>query len=80
MSRTPVREALSRLASEGFLSPRGTATRCRIFAQRVLNLFEVRLLLEPAAARQAAENTAADGLPAMDRAIEQEKRRMRGAR
>jgi DNA-binding GntR family transcriptional regulator len=39
----------------------------------VLHLFEVRMLLEPAAARQAAENDSTAGLAEMRRAIEDEK-------
>ena len=74
VSRTPVREALSRLASEGLLVSTRHGYKVPEFSLNdVLHLFEVRMLLEPAAARQAAENVSKDGIAAMDRAIEDEK-------
>ncbi len=61
-SRTPVREALRRLAAEGLvdLAPRLGARVSRVSAQNVRDLFEFRQLLEPAAIRQATETAAAD--------------------
>jgi len=61
-SRTPVREALRRLAAEGLvdLTPRLGARVSRVSAQNVRDLFEFRQLLEPAAMRQATEAAAAD--------------------
>jgi len=61
-SRTPVREALRRLAAEGLvdLTPRLGARVSRVSAQSVRDLFEFRQLLEPAAIRQATETAAAD--------------------
>ena len=61
-SRTPVREALRRLAAEGLvdLTPRLGARVSRVSAQSVRNLFEFRQLLEPAAIRQATEAATAD--------------------
>ena len=61
-SRTPVREALRRLAAEGLvdLAPRLGARVSRVSAQHVRDLFEFRQLLEPAAIRQATETAAAD--------------------
>lgn len=74
VSRTPVREALSRLASEGLLVSTRHGYKVPEFSLKdVLHLFEVRMLLEPAAARQAAENVSDDGIAAMGRAIEDEK-------
>ena len=61
-SRTPVREALRRLAAEGLvdLVPRQGARVSRVSARSVRELFEFRALLEPAAVRQATEAAAAD--------------------
>jgi DNA-binding GntR family transcriptional regulator len=61
-SRTPVREALRRLAAEGLvdLVPRQGARVSRVSLQSVRDLFDFRSLLEPAAMRQATEAAAAD--------------------
>ena len=61
-SRTPVREALRRLAAEGLvdLVPRIGARVSRVSAQSVRDLFEFRQLLEPVAIRQATARAAAD--------------------
>src|SRR5919107_1859126 len=61
-SRTPVREALRRLAAEGLvdLTPRLGARVSRVSLQSVRDLFEFRQLLEPAAIRQATEAAASD--------------------
>ena len=66
-SRTPVREALRRLAAEGLvdLVPRQGARVSRVSLQSVRDLFDFRALLEPAAIRQATEAAAAD--PALRR-------------
>ena len=74
VSRTPVREALSRLASEGFLVATRHGYKIPAFtAEDIEDLFEVRLLLEPTAARQAAENRTGAGLKEMRASIEEEK-------
>jgi DNA-binding GntR family transcriptional regulator len=61
-SRTPVREALRRLAADGLvdLVPRQGARVSRVSLQSVRDLFEFRALLEPEATRQASEAAAAD--------------------
>jgi DNA-binding GntR family transcriptional regulator len=66
-SRTPVREALRRLAAEGLvdLAPRLGARVSRVSAQSVRDLFEFRRLLEPVAIRQATGTASAD--PAVHR-------------
>jgi DNA-binding GntR family transcriptional regulator len=74
VSRTPVREALSRLASEGLIVSTRHGYKVPDFSlDDVLHLFEVRMLLEPAAARQAAENPSKAGLVEMRRCIDEEK-------
>ncbi len=61
-SRTPVREALRRLAADGLvdLVPRQGARVSRVSLQSVRDLFEFRTLLEPEATRQATAAAAAD--------------------
>jgi DNA-binding GntR family transcriptional regulator len=61
-SRTPVREALRRLAGEGLvdLVPRQGARVSRVSLQSVRDLFDFRALVEPAAVRQATDAVAGD--------------------
>ena len=61
-SRTPVREALRRLAAEGLvdLVPRQGARVSRVSLRSVRDLFDFRSMLEPTAIRQATEAAAAD--------------------
>jgi DNA-binding GntR family transcriptional regulator len=61
-SRTPVREALRRLAAEGLvdLTPRQGARVSRVSLQNVRDLFDFRSMLEPTAVRQATELAATD--------------------
>jgi DNA-binding GntR family transcriptional regulator len=74
VSRTPVREALTRLASEGFILATHYGYRVPDFSSDdILNLSEIRLLLEPAAARQAAERATKSQLDEMRRIIAEEK-------
>lgn len=74
VSRTPVREALTRLAGEGFLVATHYGYRVPdVSADDILNLSEIRLLLEPAAARQAAERATRAQLDEMKRIIAREK-------
>jgi DNA-binding GntR family transcriptional regulator len=56
VSRNPVREALQTLAREGFVEilPRRGAVVARVSAEQAEELFDVRLALEPLAARLAA--------------------------
>ena len=65
VSRTPVREAMARLASEGLLaSDRRSFTVPALSLQDVDDIYEVRFLVEPAALRRIA---AADGRSAARR-------------
>jgi DNA-binding GntR family transcriptional regulator len=61
-SRTPVREALRRLAADGLvdLAPRQGARVSRVSLRSVRDLFELRTLLEPEAMGSVARATAAD--------------------
>ena len=59
VSRTPVREALTRLASEGLLASDGRSFVVPALSlQDVDDIYELRFLLEPAALRRVAELSA----------------------
>lgn len=67
VSRTPVREALLQLARQGLVEPvrnRGFLVVERSL-QDVRDIFEIRLLLEPAAARAAARRANAEDVDRM---------------
>ncbi len=76
-SRTPVREALRRLESEGMLEPRGA--RGSVVRELKLDevdcIFEIREALETLAARRASRRMAERDYAAFERLIE----RMRGS-
>jgi DNA-binding GntR family transcriptional regulator len=69
MSRTPVREALQRLALAGFLSssPGGGYLPHRISARDMREIHELRILLEPLAARLAVHHMTAEQEAALGR-------------
>jgi DNA-binding GntR family transcriptional regulator len=76
ISRTPVREALRRLAGEGlaeFVPNRGFRA-AELGLDGVRRRLEVRLLLEPGAARLAAQRRTDEDLAAMAEAAELEER------
>lgn len=63
VSPTPVREALTKLESDGLVAKRPHAgyTVAPLMDESTLdNLFDIRLLLEPAAANRAARNVSAE--------------------
>ena len=63
-SRTPVREALSRLAEEGYVDrmPRKGCIVAPITLMAIQNTFDVRKVLEATAAEKAAERADADAV------------------
>ena len=68
VSRTPVREALSRLLERGLLEMTATGLAVtRLQRQSVLELYAMRELLEGAAARYAAQHAAQSDLYSMRR-------------
>lgn len=65
VSQTPVREALHRLDAEGIVIRHhlaGYRVRPKITREQFEDMVEIRLLLEPAASRRAAERIAPDEL------------------
>jgi DNA-binding GntR family transcriptional regulator len=76
ISRTPLREALRRLAAEGLVefSPNRGAQVSELRAEDVRSSYEARLILEPGAARLAAVRRPGGRLTAMREAIEAERR------
>lgn len=72
-SRTPLREALNRLVSEGFLRfERGRGFFCRTFQPRdVFELYQVRLALETFAVRTACAEAADADIEALERLLDE---------
>ena len=70
VSQTPVREALSRLEVEGLISKThliGYSAAPQLNRLQVENLFEIRLLLEPAGAAKAARHLTEEDLAVLNR-------------
>jgi DNA-binding GntR family transcriptional regulator len=74
ISRTPVREALRRLAGEGLVIARTNHgfRVAEIGIDEVMRRLEIRVLLEPGIARLAAERASDSDLVAIDGAVERE--------
>lgn len=71
VSRSPVREALSRLMFEGLVERHDRALRVRVLRpEEVLELYEVRIALEAAAARAAAQRRTDLDLARLQRVVE----------
>lgn len=72
ISRTPVREAIRQLASEGLLEqrPRRGTFVCQPSRRDLEEIYQVRLLLEPFAAAQAARLIDRAGLQELQEALE----------
>jgi DNA-binding GntR family transcriptional regulator len=66
VSRMPVREALLQLKSEGFLDSTSRGFTLRRFSPAdVAHIFDIRLLLEPAAGAAACKDASIEGLSQM---------------
>lgn len=72
VSRTPIREALNRLVTEGFLTfTPNRGFQCRpLDAKEIFDLYEVRRSLEATAARLAVERASDDELDDLARFLE----------
>lgn len=71
VSRSPIREALSRLMFEGLVERHDRALRVRVLRpEEVLELYEVRIALEAAAARAAAQRRTDLDLARLQRTVE----------
>jgi hypothetical protein len=67
----PVREALLQLKNEGVLEGTSRGFVLKIYSpQEIANTFEVRFLLEPAAAAQACQHRSEAGLQLMQTAVD----------
>jgi DNA-binding GntR family transcriptional regulator len=73
VSRTPLREALNRLCSEGFLtfSAKQGFSRKRLEVREIFNLYEFRRILEAGAMKLIVERAAPDQLENMDQCLDQ---------
>jgi len=76
VSRTPVREALRRLAAEGLIEMRTNrgARVTDLGPDDMLHPYEARLVVEPGAARLAAQSEHPEGRARMRRAVDAQRR------
>ena len=74
VSQTPIRDALNRMEAEGLVvrvPHAGYRIPPQITRQRFEDMVEIRLLLEPAAARRAAERASAEQVDGLRRMLEE---------
>ena len=74
VSQTPIRDALNRMEADGLVvrvPHAGYRIPPQITRERFEDMVEIRLLLEPAAARRAAERATAEQVTAMRRMLEE---------
>lgn len=78
VSRNPVREAIRILSTEGFveLSPRRGAFVARCSSEDAENMFDVRVALEPVAARLASGQVTESGVAALEDSIREARHAM----
>lgn len=72
ISQTPIREALGRLETHGLVVKHhlvGYRATSQLTREQFRDLYEIRLLLEPAAARRAAERITAEELDELKRFV-----------
>ena len=73
VSRAPVRDALNRLEAEGLVrttNRKGAAVVAKMTPQELLDIFEVRALVDSYAARKACEKMTAEDLLRLERNVE----------
>ncbi len=74
VSQTPIRDALNRMEADGLVvrvHHAGYRIPPQITRERFEDLFEVRLLLEPAAARRAAEHASTEQVAGLRRMLDE---------
>ncbi len=71
ISRTPVREALARLETEGLVrsTPRRGAVVCQVEADEIDEIYEIRAALERLVAKRACERVTEPEIEAMEREL-----------
>lgn len=73
VSRTPLREALTRLRYEGLISSGGGAAVATLTRKDLEDIMELRLLIEPYLARRAAELATPEGVAALRAVVARER-------
>ena len=74
VSQTPIRDALNRMEADGLVvrvHHAGYRIPPQITRDRFEDMFEIRLLLEPAAARRAAERASTEQVSGLRRMLEE---------